>query len=119
MPTLTLDEAAALLKTSPETVSDCVHNRGLPAAKIGRAFVLVESDVIEWLRGQYGAWKGDDECGSTKEARLAPGGLISEKRAASALAEALAPRTSARRRKRPPRLRAISGGSAGSEKLPG
>ena len=119
MPTLTLDEAAALLKTSPDTVSDCVHNRGLPAAKVGRAFVLVEADVIDWLRGQYGAWKGDSECGSTNEARPAPGGSISAKQAASALAEALGQPTSGKRRRRPPRLRAISGGSAGSEKRPG
>ena len=37
--TLTLEEAAAVLKTTPETVSDCIHNRGLQAARIGRAYV--------------------------------------------------------------------------------
>ena len=51
--TLSLDEAAAMLKTTSETVSDCIRSRGLPAAKIGRAWVLVDDDVISWLRQQY------------------------------------------------------------------
>lgn len=51
--TLTLDEAADVLKTTAETVSECIRLRGLPAAKIGRAWVLVEADVIDWLRQQY------------------------------------------------------------------
>ena len=50
--TLTLDEAAAVLKTTAETVSDAIHNRGLPAARIGRAYVLVEEDVSAWVRTQ-------------------------------------------------------------------
>ena len=51
--TLTLDEAADVLKTTAETVSECIRLRGLPAAKIGRAWVLVEADAIDWLRQQY------------------------------------------------------------------
>jgi excisionase family DNA binding protein len=113
--TLTLDEAAAMLKTTPETVSDCVHNRGLPAARIGRAYVLVESDVIDWVRQQYGQWKGEP-CGSISAANEERGGLISAKLPASALDAALAPATTPRRRNTPPRLRKISGGSAGSAK---
>ena len=56
--TLSLDEVAAMLKTTPETVSDCIRYRGLPAAKIGRAWVLVDDDVISWLRQQYAQAEG-------------------------------------------------------------
>lgn len=115
--TLTIDEAAELLKTHSDTVSDCIHNRGLPAARIGRAFVLVEDDIITWLRTQYDKWK-DKPCGSTSAANEARGGLTSETLRASALDEALAPQTTPKRRRQPPRLRAIYGGPAGSAKRP-
>jgi excisionase family DNA binding protein len=115
--TLTLDEAAAMLKTTPETVSDCVHNRGLPAARIGRAFVLVEADVIEWVRQQYGAWK-DRPCGSTNAANEESGGRTLARLPGTALDAALAPRTTQRRKSGQPRLRQVSGAPAASEKLP-
>lgn len=57
MRTLTLDQAAEVLNTTSETVSDCIHHRGLPAARIGRAYVLVDEDVIGWLRTQYGKFR--------------------------------------------------------------
>lgn len=115
--TLGLDEAAVFLKTTPETVSDCIHKRGLPAVKIGRAWVLVEQDVIAWLREQYSARKPneDEACGSTSAVSAVSGGLTSPS-TARALNEALAPRTKPRRGSGPPRLRAISGGNADSEK---
>jgi excisionase family DNA binding protein len=115
--TLSLDEAAALLKTTAETVSDCIHNRRLPAARIGRAYVLVDEDVIAWLRTQYGQFK-EAACGSISAANEARGGLTSARLPASALDAALAPRTAPRRRSTPPRLHAISGAPAGSEKPP-
>jgi excisionase family DNA binding protein len=101
-PTLTLDQAAAVLNTTTETVSECIRNRGLPAARIGRAYVLVEADVIDWLRTQYPrANKQDDEearpCASTHAACAARSGSTSPS-TASALSAALAPRTGARRR---------------------
>jgi excisionase family DNA binding protein len=113
--TLTLDEAAEVLKTSVETVSDCIHNRNLPAARIGRAYVLVEADVIEWLRAQYGNWR-QQPCGYISAKQEALGGSILATSQASALDAALAPRTTPRRRNTPPRLRAISGASADSAK---
>lgn len=115
--TLTLDQAAALLNTTAETVSDCIHNRGLPAAKIGRAFVLVDEDVIDWVRKQYGRYR-ENACGSTSAANEERGGLISATLQGSALDAALAPRTTKRRRSTQPRLRAISGGPDASEKRP-
>jgi excisionase family DNA binding protein len=113
--TLTLEQAAEVLKTTAETVSDCVHNRGLPAAKIGRAFVLVEDDVIDWLRTQYGNWRSEP-CGSISAANEERGGLTSAMSQASALDAALAPLTTSRRRSTPPRLRPVSGGRGASEK---
>jgi excisionase family DNA binding protein len=115
--TLTIDEAAEVLKTSAETISDCIHHRGLPAARIGRAYVLVEDDVVQWLRQQYGKWRGEP-CGSINAANEASGGLISATLPASALDAALAPRSVRRRRNTPPRLRAISGAPAASAKPP-
>jgi excisionase family DNA binding protein len=114
MRTLSLEQAAELMLTSAETVSDCIHNRGLPAARVGRAWVLVDDDVIAWLRTQYGKWRG--ECGSTNAANEERGGLTSATLPASALDAALAPRTKKRRRSTPPPLRAISGGRDASGK---
>lgn len=113
--TLTLEQAAEMLNTTPETASDCIHNRGLPAAKVGRAFVLVDDDVLAWLRTQYGKWR-EAPCGSTSAANEERGGLISATSPASALDAALAPQTAPRRRSTRPRLRAISGVPAGSAK---
>ena len=52
--TLTLEQAAAMLNTNADTVSECIRFKGLPAVKIGRAYVLVDTDVLAWLRAQYG-----------------------------------------------------------------
>lgn len=114
MRTLSLDQAAELMLTSAETVSDCIHNRGLPAARVGRAWVLIDDDVIAWLRTQYGKWRTG--CGSISAANEERGGLTSATLPASALDAALAPQTTKRRRSTPPRLRAISGALDGSAK---
>lgn len=116
--TLSLDQAAALLHTTTETVSDCIHNRGLPAARIGRAYVLVDDDVIAWLRTQYGRWQ-ETPCGSFHAANEASCGLTLASSAANALDAALAPRTARRRRNTPRPLHAISGAPSASEKPPG
>lgn len=112
--TLNLEQAADLLFTTPDTVSECIARRGLPAVKIGRAWVLVEADVIDWLRSQY---PRETPCASTPEEPKASYGLTSQS-TASALSAALAPRKDARRRNTPQRLRAISGGQSGSAKPP-
>lgn len=108
--TLTREEAAELMKASPDTVSDCIKNRGLPAAKVGRGYVLIEDDVRAWLRTQYST--GDKRCESINAGSVGHTGSISAKREAAALAAALAPRTNDKRVRRQPVLRAICGGSA-------
>jgi excisionase family DNA binding protein len=95
MQTLTLLEAAAMLNTTPETVSAMIRNERLPAAKIGRAWVLVDVDVIRWLRGRYA--REEKECTSSGEAMPMHGGAISGTRA-DALEKALARATGAKRR---------------------
>jgi excisionase family DNA binding protein len=95
MQTLSLQEAAALLKTTPETVSAMIRNERLPAAKIGRAWVLVDVDVIRWLRGRYA--REEKKCGSYEEVAPMLGGVISGIKA-GALEGALARPTGARRK---------------------
>lgn len=95
MQTLTLEEAALMLKTTTETVSEAIRFKGLPAARIGRAYVLVDTDVIDWLRAQY----PEPACESIPAANVARSGLTSRS-TASALSAALAPRTGAKRRPR-------------------
>ena len=115
--TLTLAEAADMLKVHVDTVSDLIRHENLPAARFGRAYVLIDEDVIAWVRTRYYRKPQEGEaCGSTGAASAASGGSISPSRASRALTEALAPRTKPRRASGPPRLTAINGGSAGSEK---
>src|SRR5262245_37795379 len=95
MQTLSLREAAAMLNTTPETVSAMIRNERLPAAKIGRAWVLVDVDLIRWLRGRYA--REERECGSSEEVTAMPGGAISGTKA-GALEKALARPTGAKRK---------------------
>ena len=60
MQTLDLEQAGAWLKCDPETVRAMAASGELPAAKVGRAWVFVDVDLIEWLRSQY------QSCRSTK-----------------------------------------------------
>ena len=46
--------AAASLKTTLDTVSDKIPRERLPATEVGRAWGLVDEDLVEWLRGRYG-----------------------------------------------------------------
>lgn len=41
--TLTLAEAADMLKVHVDTVSDLIRRQGLPAARFGRAYVLMRA----------------------------------------------------------------------------
>lgn len=93
---LTLTSAAELLHTTEETVALAIRDRGLPAVKVGRAWVLVKDDVIEWLREQAQA-RADKAGGTaTSVARPARGAATSATRAALDLAAALAPAPRAR-----------------------
>ena len=50
MKTHTLETAAELLATDPTTVRALIEDGIIPAAKIGRAWVMIEDDIAEYLR---------------------------------------------------------------------
>jgi len=54
MQTLDLEAAAKFLYASTDTIRELAASGELPAAKVGRAWVFVDVDLIEWLRTQYG-----------------------------------------------------------------
>src|SRR3990167_5889439 len=53
MNTLTLPQAAELLKIHPVTLQDKARAGEIPGAKIGKCWVFVEFDLIEYIRSQY------------------------------------------------------------------
>ncbi len=46
MTTLNITEAAELLKVHPKTVLELIGSGALPAARIGRAYVMLTKDVL-------------------------------------------------------------------------
>jgi excisionase family DNA binding protein len=108
-----LARAARILRAHVDTVADAIKHRGLPACKVGRSWLLIEDDLVAWIRTQYDQGEPNPEttpCDSTDAARAAYGGPTSPSRASRALSEALAPRTKPRRANGPPKLRPINGG---------
>ena len=55
MSTLDLRGAAALMNVHPRTVEAMARDGRLPAAKIGRAYVLMERDVLTFIERQISA----------------------------------------------------------------
>ncbi|MHB1247569.1 MAG: helix-turn-helix domain-containing protein [Sulfuriferula sp.] len=53
MNTLTLRQAAELLKIHPVTLQEKARAGDIPGAKIGKCWVFVEFDLIEYIRSQY------------------------------------------------------------------
>jgi excisionase family DNA binding protein len=49
---LTVDEVAALLRLNRKTVYEAIARREMPARRIGTAYRLSRSAVLDWLRGQ-------------------------------------------------------------------
>lgn len=45
-PTVDLQGAAELLKVHPKTVQDLIKSGALPAARVGRAYVMMTKDVL-------------------------------------------------------------------------
>lgn len=44
--------AADLMKVHPNTVLDLIRSGALPAARIGRAYVLMTTDVLDYIHQQ-------------------------------------------------------------------
>lgn len=77
MRTYTVEEAAEMLKCSSDKVLELIHSDNLPAAKIGRAWVLIDVDVIEYIRTKYTLNKEGKKCQSTKEVKRGGSILLS------------------------------------------
>lgn len=52
--TLGIEAAAKLLHCHPETLRVKAASKEVPGVKIGREWVFVDVDLIEYLRSQYG-----------------------------------------------------------------
>lgn len=52
MTTCNITEAARLLKVHEETVAEMIRECKIPAAKVGRARVMLERDVIDYIEQQ-------------------------------------------------------------------
>lgn len=52
MNTFDVDECAAFLKVHSNTVLELAAKGELPGAKIGRAWIFVEDDVVDYLRAK-------------------------------------------------------------------
>ncbi|PPC95195.1 MAG: hypothetical protein CTY33_00115 [Methylotenera sp.] len=76
METLDLEAAAKLLYASESTVLELVGNGELPAAKIGRKWVFVDIDLIEYIRSKYTPKTKGSKCHSTSEVKS--GGFMSQ-----------------------------------------
>jgi excisionase family DNA binding protein len=50
--TLSIVEAASMMKVHTQTVRDMIHSGLLRAAQIGRAYVLLEKDVMQFIEAQ-------------------------------------------------------------------
>ena len=81
--TLSLVEAAALLRIHPVTLQARARAGVIPAAKIGRAWVFIREDLLGYIRLKYGwrASQGDrkevSECHSTDAKIHGIGGSVS------------------------------------------
>lgn len=91
--TLDLTQAAALLRAHPETVRAGAAAGTIPGAKVGRAWVFIQADLLDYLRNQYRTKA--PTCESTNAAT--PGGPISDAAVVKALARQTRPRPTAGR----------------------
>jgi excisionase family DNA binding protein len=71
---LSLTEAAELLRLHPETLRQRAKSKAIPAAKFGRAWVFIKEDLLAAVRQQY---VGDEPCPSTSKKTQASGGSVS------------------------------------------
>ncbi|WP_368667920.1 helix-turn-helix domain-containing protein [Methylophilus sp. 13] len=72
MITLSTKEAAAFLHLHPTTLLDRTKSGEIPAAKIGKCWVFLQVDLIEYLRSKYSQQasqgdEGNEQCHSTNE----------------------------------------------------
>ena len=52
MSTLDIHSASKLLCVHPNTLAKLIHTGAIPAARIGRAYVMLEHDVMEYATNE-------------------------------------------------------------------
>lgn len=50
--TVSIEEAAELMHTNRKTVEDLIHSCVIPAARIGRKYVMLTKDVMDYVENQ-------------------------------------------------------------------
>lgn len=50
--TVNLQGAADMMKVHPKTVIDLIHSGAIPAAKVGRAYVMMTKDVLQYVENR-------------------------------------------------------------------
>ncbi|MGZ8227491.1 MAG: helix-turn-helix domain-containing protein [Methylococcaceae bacterium] len=103
MRTLDLSEAAQLLKLHPQTVLQRVRAGDIPGAKLGKCWVFIQQDLIEWVRSKYTrpqqeVGQGGNEICFIKEKTVNTGGIASLPQTAQQYANLLKPTTREKRR---------------------
>ena len=51
-PTTDIKGAAELMKVHPKTVEGLIHSCAIPAAKVGKAYVILTRDVMGFIENQ-------------------------------------------------------------------
>jgi hypothetical protein len=115
MRTLTMKEAAAFLKIHPETLRKM---KQIQRARIGRAFVFIEDDLLAYLRSQYEPQaQGEQEglkCSNLRNEKTARiGGLREQQQVGNEYASLLGLPTGERLTNTGRSLKRIAGGRKG------
>jgi excisionase family DNA binding protein len=65
MDVLKLDEAANLLGVSNRVISDMARSGAVPARKVGKGYLFIYDDLINWIRAGYKCSSNVDISGIT------------------------------------------------------
>ncbi|PHV09987.1 multidrug DMT transporter permease [Chitinimonas sp. BJB300] len=104
MQTYSIKEAAKLLRCHPETLRQLTKQGKAPGRKVGRCYVYLEQDLLQYARGEYNPAtrqalaRKDTPCHSTYLKTPATGTLPSPRQAAKELDALLAQKSETRRK---------------------
>ncbi|MBU6994248.1 helix-turn-helix domain-containing protein [Ferrovum myxofaciens] len=108
MQTIGLQETAKLLRCNAETVREKASNGEIPGIKVGRSWVFVEVDLLEWVRSQYNKSTQGEKCRSTRMKKVPIGSCISAS-TEEELEKALGLQTKKKLKKSTTNLKLVSG----------
>src|SRR6185312_1874663 len=69
LPTCGLERAAQILRVHPSTARELAKARKIPGRKVGRAWVFVEADLLDFLRGEPCRSTNEGTCGGSTSSR--------------------------------------------------